>query len=266
MSTAVPNLEEFPLLRHDEAAIVTLTLNRPRQYNALSQALLTALQEQLEAIASDTAVRVVIITGSGPAFCAGHDLKEMRAHPDEAYHKALFEKCSRMMLTLKQLPQPVIARVQGIATAAGCQLVASCDLAVAAASARFATSGINVGLFCSTPAVALSRNLSRKSALELLLTGEFIDAEAALARGLVNRVTAESELDGAVRQLAESICDKSPLAVRIGKEMFYKQLEMNLDEAYRYASEVMACNMASEDACEGIDAFMAKRKPRWQGR
>jgi enoyl-CoA hydratase/carnithine racemase len=265
-TTTASAVSEAVLLRHDEAGITTLTLNRPRQYNALSQALLTELQNTLDAIAADDAVRVVVITGSGhQAFCAGHDLKEMRAHTDPAYHRALFAQCGRMMQSINRLPQPVIAQVNGIATAAGCQLMAACDLAVAADNARFATSGINVGLFCATPAVPLSRNLNRKQALHLLLTGEFIDAPTALAQGLINQVTDLGDLHLVVRRLAEAIRDKSPLAVKLGKEMFYKQLDMDLAEAYRYAGEVMACNMDSEDAREGIDAFFAKRRPTWRG-
>jgi enoyl-CoA hydratase/carnithine racemase len=267
MTTAVATpVEDTILLRRDDAGITTLTLHRPRQYNTLSQAMLTALQTSLDAIAADAAVRVVVIAGSGPAFCAGHDLKEMRAHTDKVFHKALFEQCSRVMLTINRLPQPVIARVHGIATAAGCQLVAACDLAVASDNARFATSGINVGLFCATPGVALSRNLNRKCALELLLTGDFIDAHTALEQGLLNRVVGAATLDAAVSYLAAVICAKSPLAIGIGKQMFYRQLEMDMEAAYGYASEVMACNMDSADAREGIDAFIAKRKPVWQGK
>ncbi|HYQ91614.1 MAG TPA: enoyl-CoA hydratase, partial [Candidatus Competibacteraceae bacterium] len=253
--------EEALLLRHDEGGIATLTLNRPKQYNALSQALLKELQTALNRIAREIAVQVVIIAGSGPAFCAGHDLKEMRSQTDIAFHKTLFEQCSQVMLTINRLPQPVIARVHGIATAAGCQLVAACDLAVAADTARFATSGINLGLFCSTPAVALSRNLNRKQALHLLLTGDFIDAATALQQGLINQVVPAAELDAAVQHLAGSICAKSSLAVTVGKQMFYKHLDMELEQAYAYASKVMANNMKSEDAREGIDAFLAKRKP-----
>jgi enoyl-CoA hydratase/carnithine racemase len=264
--TATVHSEDPLVLRQDEAGVATLTLNRPRQYNALSQAMLGALQAALDAVAAEKTVRVLVIAGSGPAFCAGHDLKEMRAHTDRAFHQALFAQCGRVMLTINRLPQPVIARVHGIATAAGCQLVAACDLAVASDNARFATSGINVGLFCSTPGVALSRNLGRKQALELLLTGDFIDASTALRQGLVNRVTPPDQLDAAVWQLAESICNKSPLAITLGKELFYRQLDMGLEEAYACASEAMACNMNSEDAREGIDAFIAKRKPEWQGR
>ena len=264
-TAAAAAVEERLLLRHDDDGIVTLTLNRPRQFNALSRELLSELQAALDAVGDDDTARVVIVAGNGRAFCAGHDLKEMRAHPDQAYHKALFEQCSRVMLTINHMPQPVIAKVHGIATAAGCQLVAACDLAVAADTASFATSGINVGLFCSTPGVALSRNLSRKQAFELLFTGDFIDAKSALQQGLVNRVVTPADLDAETHRLATAIGSKSPLAVRMGKAMFYRQLEMNLAEAYDYASEIMACNMVSDDACEGIDAFIEKRKPQWRG-
>jgi enoyl-CoA hydratase/carnithine racemase len=254
-------------LRQDsDTGITTLTLNRPRQFNALSQALLTELQNALDAIADDTAVRVVIIAGSGRAFCPGHDLKEMRSSSDRAFHQALFEQCSHMMMTINRLPQPVIARVHGIATAAGCQLVAACDLAVASEEARFAVSGINLGLFCSTPSVALSRNLGRKQALQMLLTGDFIDAETALQYGLINQIAGADRLIEASHELAAKICAKSPLAIATGKKMFYRQLEMDMQDAYAYASEVMACNFDSEDAREGVDAFFAKRAPRWQGK
>ena len=264
MTATVP-AEDALVLRQDEAGVATLTLNRPRQYNALSRAMLSALLTALDAVATDPAIRVVVIAGNGPAFCAGHDLKEIRAQDERAFHQALFAQCGRVMLTINRLPQPVIARVQGIATAAGCQLVAACDLAVAAENARFATSGINVGLFCSTPGVALSRNLGRKQALELLLTGDFIDAPTALRWGLVNRVVPLEQLDSATRQLADAIASKSPLAIRMGKALFYEQLELNLADAYACASETMACNLDSEDAREGIDAFIAKRKPQWKG-
>ncbi|MBK8964540.1 MAG: enoyl-CoA hydratase [Candidatus Competibacter sp.] len=264
MTATVPS-EESLVLRQTEAGVATLTLNRPKQYNALSQAMLAALQTELDRAATDQSVRVVVIAGSGTAFCAGHDLKEMRSHTDPAFHRALFDQCGRVMLTINRLPQPVIARVHGIATAAGCQLVAACDLAVASDNARFATSGINVGLFCATPGVALSRNLGRKQALELLLTGDFIDAPTALRQGLINRIAPLDQLDAAIWKLADSICAKSPLAIAMGKELFYKQLEMGLEAAYACASETMACNMNSEDAREGIDAFIAKRKPEWKG-
>jgi enoyl-CoA hydratase/carnithine racemase len=211
-------------------------------------------------------VRVVVIAGAGKAFCAGHDLKEMRANHNKGFMQALFKQCGKVMMTITQMPQPVIARIHGIATAAGCQLVSMCDLAVAADVARFATSGINVGLFCATPGVGLARNLGRKQALEMLLTGDFIDALTALQQGLVNRVVPTDALDAEVDRLARSIIAKSSVAVGMGKQMFYKQLEMGLDAAYQYAAEVMACNMMSDDAAEGIDAFIGKRKAEWKGK
>ncbi len=257
--------EEPLVLRADHNGIATLTLNRPKQFNALSQAVLAVLQSELDAIAQDESIRVVVLAAAGKAFCAGHDLKEMRAHTDKAFHGALFDQCSHMMLTINHLPQPVIAKIQGLATAAGCQLVAACDLAVAADTATFATSGIRVGLFCSTPSVPVSRNLSRKKALEILLTGEFIDAQTAVQEGLLNRAVPVEQLDAAVQQLADAILAKSSFAIASGKRMFYKQLEMGMEEAYAYASEVMACDMLAEDAAEGIDAFMQKRQPTWKG-
>ncbi len=259
--------EEALVLRADRAdGLTTLTLNRPAQFNSLSQAMLTALQAELDAIAADPAVRVVVVAGAGKAFCAGHDLKEMRANHDQEFMQALFRQCGRLMLTITRMPQPVIARVHGIATAAGCQLVSMCDLAVAAEVAKFAVSGINVGLFCSTPAVGLARNLGRKAALEMLLTGDFIDAQEAKSRGLINRVVPADALDAEIDRLAGSILAKSAVAVRMGKGMFYRQLETWLEEAYDYAAGVMACNMMSEDAGEGIDAFMQKRAPNYAGR
>ncbi len=254
------------LLQNIQGGIATLTLNRPQQYNALSGELLTALQSALDAIAEDESIRVVIIAANGKAFCAGHDLKEMRSSDDRAFHQALFDQCGRMMMSIHELPQPVIAQVNGIATAAGCQLVANCDLAVAADEARFAVSGINVGLFCSTPAVPLSRNLSRKKAMQLLLTGDFVDAHEADQLGLINEVVAGSELESATIALAEKIAAKSALSIKIGKDMFYKQLPMDLADAYAYASERMACNMDSHDAREGIDAFIEKRQPNYIGK
>jgi enoyl-CoA hydratase/carnithine racemase len=248
------------LLRHDHEGVVTLTLNRPAQFNALSTELLGELQTTLEKIGADETARVVVIAGAGKAFCAGHDLKQMRANHDKAYMQALFKQCGRVMTTLTELPQPTIARVHGIATAAGCQLVASCDLAVAADVAKFAVSGINVGLFCSTPAVALSRNMGRKQALEMLLTGEFIDALEAQRRGLVNRVCPADALDAEVKRLTDSICAKSQAAIRMGKQLFYRQLEMGLMGAYQLAGETMACNMMTDDAVAGIDGFMNKKK------
>ena len=260
------DVSQSPLLREDKDGVTTLTLNRPKQYNALSEATLAALQAELDSIAGDESVHVVVLAAKGKAFCAGHDLKEMRANPSKAYYSALFDQCSRMMMSINQLPQPVIARVQGLATAAGCQLVATCDLAVASETARFATSGIRVGLFCSTPAVAVSRKLPRKQALELLLTGDFMDAQTAVQYGLINRAVPAEDLDAAVQYYVDAIRSKSPVAVRVGKEMFYKQLEMDMADAYAYASEVMACNMMAEDAGEGIDAFIEKRPPVWRGR
>lgn len=266
MSANPKTLESEPiLLKNAENGIVTLTLNRPAQFNALSQAMLTELQTALDGIASDKSARVVVIAGSGKAFCAGHDLKEMRANPGKDFIKTLFDQCSKMMLTLTRIPQPVIARVHGIATAAGCQLVSMCDLAVASDAARFATSGINVGLFCATPGVGLSRNVNRKNAMEMLLTGDFIDAATAREYGLVNRVVPAEDLDRSVRELAEAIVAKTPVAVAAGKQMFYRQLEMGFADAYALAAETMACNMMAGDAAEGIDAFIAKRPPQWKG-
>ncbi len=267
MSTSTNPVTAKPvLLRSDADGIVTLTLNRPAQYNALSEDLLTSLQSELDQISQDETQRVVIIAAEGKAFCAGHDLKEMRASEDRAVHQALFDQCGRMMISINRLPQPVIACVNGIATAAGCQLVANCDLAVAAEDARFAVSGINVGLFCSTPAVPLSRNLSRKRALQLLLTGDFISAGEAKEFGLVNEVVAAADLESATHALAAKIAAKSAHSIRLGKDMFYKQLPMELADAYAYASERMACNMDSHDAREGIDAFLQKRKPEWKNK
>ena len=254
------------LLRSDKNGIATLTLNRPDQYNPLSSEMLTELQNQLDDINRDDALRVVIIAANGKAFCPGHDLKEMRSSDDREFHRALFDKCAGVMLTINKLRQPVIAQVNGIATAAGCQLVASCDLAVAAEDARFAVSGINLGLFCSTPAVPLSRNLPRKQAMHMLLTGDFISAQQAQQLGLVNEVVAVEDLPSATRQMAEKIAARSAPAIRLGKEMFYKQLPMDLSAAYDYAGERMSCNMDSADAREGFDAFLQKRKPSWQDR
>ncbi|OXL23024.1 enoyl-CoA hydratase [Psychrobacter sp. DAB_AL32B] len=250
----------------DLSSVVTLTLNRPKQFNALSVELLSAMQTELDSIAQDNNIQVVIIAANGKAFCAGHNLKEMRANADEAFQRALFQQCSQMMLTINQMPQVVIAKVQGIATAAGCQLVAACDLAIASDDTKFATSGINVGLFCSTPAVAVSRNLPRKQAFEMLITGEFIDAYTALQQGLINRVATAEQLDATLQSLIDAITAKSSVAVRTGKNMFYKQLDMELADAYEYASEVMTCNMMADDVSEGIDAFIEKRHAVWTGR
>lgn len=265
-TVAPPAVEEKLLLRQDANGVATLTLNRPKQYNALSEDLLSELQSALRAIETDTSVRVLVIAGNGPAFCAGHDLKQMRANPSKAYYQKLFAQCSDVMQSITRIPQPVIARVHGIATAAGCQLVAQCDLAVASDNARFAVSGINVGLFCSTPSVPLGRNVLRKQAMEMLLTGDFIGAATAVERGLINRAVQADQLDAAVDELAQKILAKSSVAVSVGKQMFYKQMEMGMDGAYQYAAEVMACNMMADDVGEGIDAFMAKRPPHWTGR
>ncbi len=261
------DLDDLLVIREDnkESGVVTLTLNQPKQFNALSVEVLSAMQTELDSIAQDDTIRVVVIQATGKAFCAGHNLKQMRTHADAAFHRALFQQCSHMMLTINQMPQVVIAKVQGIATAAGCQLVAACDLAVAADNAKFATSGINVGLFCSTPAVAVSRNLPRKQAFEMLIIGEFIDAHTALQYGLINRVAPAEQLDQTLQSLIAAITAKSSVAVRTGKDMFYKQLSMNLEDAYDYASDVMTCNMMADDVSEGIDAFIEKRQAVWKG-
>ena len=253
------------LLRRVEDGIATLTLNRPQARNALSMALMAALIEALAALKAEPAVKVVVLAASGPAFCAGHDLKELRSDPRREAYEAVFARCSALMLALTRLAKPVIARVHGMATAAGCQLVASCDLAVAAEEARFATPGVNIGLFCSTPMVALSRAVPRKQAMEMLLTGDAIDAARAREIGLVNRVVPAAALDDAVGALARQIAGKSPRTLAIGKEAFYRQLELGLAEAYDYAGAAMTTNMLAADAAEGIDAFLAKRPPRWRG-
>ena len=253
------------LLRSQSGEIATLTLNRPEARNALSRGLMAALIDALADVAHDAAVRVVVIAANGPAFSAGHDLRELRADPSEPAYRATFEACARLMISLVRLPKPVIAQVHGIATAAGCQLVASCDLVVAADTARFATPGVNIGLFCSTPMVALSRAVGHKQAVEMLLTGELISAERAREVGLVNRVVPEAALASATAELAASIAAKSPLTLAIGKEAFYRQAEMTLDDAYAYTAEVMTRNMLARDAAEGIDAFLQKRKPVWTG-
>ena len=256
--SAVPVPDDQPmLLREDRNGVTTLTLNRPAQFNSLSFAMLETLIAAVDEIARDESVRVVVLAGEGKAFCAGHDLKEMRANHALEFQQRLFRLCGKFMMKLTEMPQPVIARVHGIATAAGCQLVSMCDLTVAADVARFAVSGINVGLFCATPGVGLSRNMGRKEAFEMLVTGDFIDAREAQRR---------EQLDDEIAALAASIVAKSPVAIRMGKQLFYKQLEMGIDAAYQVAAETMACNAMCEDAAEGIDAFIAKRKPAFKGR
>ena len=259
------------LIREDKSGVAHLTMNRPAQRNALSRDLMDAMQAEFAHIAEDRAIRVVVLTGAGPGFCAGHDLKELtaaRAEDDRgrAFYEATMRQCSALMQAIVHCPQPVIARVHGIATAAGCQLVASCDLAVAADHAKFATPGVNIGLFCSTPMVALSRNVARKHAMEMLLTGEMISAARAVEIGLVNRAVPAAELDAAVARFAETIASKSAHTVSIGKRAFYEQLEKPLAEAYDYASEVMVKNMLARDAEEGIGAFIEKRDPKWEDR
>jgi len=247
----------------DARGAVTLTLNRPDALNALSAELLAALQSELDALADDASARVLVLAGAGRAFCVGHDLKELRATPSTSYYQRLFGQCTRTMLTLRRLPIPVIARVQGVATAAGCQLVAQCDLAVASSEARFAVSGVKLGLFCSTPAVPLSRNLSAKHAFEMLMTGEFIDAAEARARGLVNRVVPPERLDAEVEKLVAQIIAKPRVAIALGKELFYRQAELGLEAAYERATQTIACNMMDQVALEGVQAFLEKRPPRW---
>ncbi len=252
------------LLRSQDArGVITVTLNRPQAFNALSEAMLAALQAELDTIAQDAGARLLVIKAAGKAFCAGHDLKEMRAEPSQAYYEALFAQCGRMMMAIQRLPVPVIAQVQGIATAAGCQLVAMCDLAVAASDARFAVSGVNLGLFCATPSVALSRNLGRKQAFEMLVTGAFISADEARAKGLVNRVVPPDQVEAEVEALVAAIVAKPRLPIAMGKALFYRQLEVGIEEAYADAGETMACNMMDHSALEGVQAFIDKRPPDW---
>jgi enoyl-CoA hydratase/carnithine racemase len=267
MSLAEAAVNEPLLLREDRGGgVAVLTLNRPKAYNALSTGLMSELQRELAALASDPAARVIVLQGSGSGFCAGHDLKEVRSLKTAPERKALMEQCCRLMLAVVRSPKPVIAKVHGTATAAGCQLVASCDLAVAADDAQFGTPGVNIGLFCHTPMVALGRNVSRKHAMEMLLTGELMGAGDAVRFGLVNRTAPKAELDGAVMALAGNLASKSSYTLKIGKEAFYRQLELGLDEAYAYASEVMLKNMLAKDAEEGISAFVEKRRPVWLDR
>ncbi|HYM48406.1 MAG TPA: enoyl-CoA hydratase [Burkholderiaceae bacterium] len=258
-----PIAEQYVLATRDERGVATLTLNRPQQFNALSREMMGALQTEFEALADDASVRVVVIGAQGRAFCPGHDLKQMKANPSIEYYQSLFAQCSKLMMTIQRLHCPVIARVHGIATAAGCQLVAMCDLAVASADARFAVSGINVGLFCSTPGVALSRNVARKAAFEMLVTGDFIDAATARERGLVNRVVPADQLDAEIEKVIASILSKPGSAVAMGKDLFYRQLETGIEAAYQMAGQTMACNMIDESAQEGVQAFMEKRTAKW---
>lgn len=259
------NTDATPLVltTRDPRGLVTLTLNRPDAFNALSEALMMALQLELDALAADDSVRAVVIAAAGKAFCAGHDLREMRASPSHSYYQTLFKQCAKMMMSIQKLPVPVIARVHGVATAAGCQLVAMCDLAVASSNAKFAVSGVNLGLFCSTPGVALARNLGRKAAFEMLVTGEFISAQKALAEGLVNRVAEPDQLDAELERLVSSILAKPRAAVVLGKSLFYRQLENGIDAAYLDAAQTMACNMMDDSALEGVQAFIDKRPPNW---
>ena len=252
------------MLRNDTGGMTTLTLNRPKQFNALSMDMLDALQAALDNIADDPSIRVVIIAANGKAFCPGHDLKEMLANRTQEFVGSLFDKCCKVMMSITRLPQPVIARVHGIATAAGCQLVVACDLAVASTDARFATSGVNFGLFCATPGVAVSRNVTRKQALEMLMTGEFIDAATALQWGLVNRIAPPDQLDNAVRELADLLLSKPSAVLAAGKKFFYRQIEMDMEPAYKLASQVITDNMLGPDALEGVGAFIEKRKPKWR--
>lgn len=256
---------DMPLVlrNDDERGVTTLTLNRPNAFNALSESLLIALQQEIDALSKCSKVRVVIISALGKAFCAGHDLREMRAEPSLTYYQNLFAKCGQMMMSLQKLQVPVIAKVQGIATAAGCQLVAQCDLAVATSDSKFAVSGVNLGLFCATPSVALSRNLSRKAAFEMLVTGDFISATEALSKGLINKVAEADDLDIAVESLVSKIVSKPQVALAMGKSLFYKQLETGMAQAYENAAQTMACNMMDASALEGVQAFLEKRKPNW---
>ena len=262
--TIAPATAEPVLVTTIDEGVARLAMNRPRQYNAISMEMLEAMEAALAAIAADRSVRVVVLAGRGAAFSGGHDLKQMMANRHEAFIGELFARCSRVMLAMLRLPQPVIARVHGIATAAGCQLVAACDLAVASADARFATSGINYGLFCATPGVPVSRNVSRKRAFEMLFTGDFIDAATALDWGLVNRVVATEALDAEVARLAASIAAKPFDVVAAGKALFYEQIEAPLAKAYDAASKAITCNMLGDDAAEGVGAFIDKRRPRWR--
>lgn len=256
-------MEPYVLMSQPSPEIVRLTLNRADTYNALSEDMLEALAQALDAIAQQSDVKAVILEAMGKAFCAGHDLKQMRASPSQTYYQKLFERCSEIMLQVQRLPQPVIAQVQGVATAAGCQLVAMCDLAVASSAAKFAVSGVNLGLFCATPSVALARNIARKKAMYLLLTGDFIDARQAMEWGLVNEVVEPEELSASTLRLAQKIAQKPKTALKMGKQLFYQQVEQPMDVAYGLACQTMACNMMDDSALEGVQAFIDKRKPSW---
>ena len=265
MNTATALLSDGEL-RHERDAhgVHRLTLNSPSTFNALGESMLQQLQQSIERVAADGAARAVVLGAQGKAFCAGHNLKEMKAQPELAYYQQLFAQCTRMMLALRKLPVPVIARVQGIATAAGCQLVAQCDLAVAAEGVHFGVNGIDVGLFCATPSVPLSRNMPAKQAMEMLVTGGFIDAAEAQRRGLVNRVAAADQLDVELESLLQAILSKPRLALAMGKQLFYQQAEMGIEAAYQLAGQTMACNMIDDVAQEGVQAFIDKRSPTWR--
>ena len=263
MSTSTTTEAPY-VLRTDKDKVATLTLNRPKQYNALSMNMLEAILEQLESIEKENRIKVIVLAAAGKAFCPGHDLKEIRSNRNKDFGDALFAKCSEMMLKIRDIPQPVIARVQGIATAAGCQLVAACDLAIASEAARFATSGINYGIFCATPSVPLSRVLKPKKAFEMLFTGTFISASEAKEEGLINKVVAADQLDQAISEMANTIAHKAPDALKYAKSMFYEQLNMDLESAYQFASDKIVCNILEPDGAEGLDAFAEKRKPLWK--
>lgn len=262
-STPGPGAERPLLHVRDARGVHTLTLNTPNRFNVLGEAMLGALESALVEVRADPQARVLVLAAAGKAFCAGHDLKEMKTHPDAAYFQGLFARCSRLMLSLQQLPVPVIAKVQGLATAAGCQLVAQCDLAVSVDTARFGVNGIDAGLFCATPSVPLVRNMAPKLAMEMLVTGEFIDAPEARARGLVNRVVTAAELDRETEGLVVAILARPREALAMGKQLFYQQREMGVAAAYQLASQTMACNMVHPVAQEGVQAFIDKREPQW---
>jgi enoyl-CoA hydratase/carnithine racemase len=263
---ATATVDAPQVLREQRGPVATVSMNRGERFNPLSSAMIAALQRELDAIAADRAVRVVVLKGEGRGFCAGHDLKELRAHPDKEWHNQLFRDCSRMMMTLTRMPQPVIARVHGLATAAGCQLVSMCDLAVAAEEARFALPGVNIGVFCSTPAVGVARNVSRKRTMDMLLTGEWIDAATALDWGLVNRAVPADRLDAEIERYCTVIAARSAAVVALGKQSFYRQIEQGLEGAYAQMNETMVCNLQYDDAAEGVDAFLGKRSAVWKDR